>query len=386
MNVRANFETVDDRLRGPASAWFDLVRGLAAVTVVHNHLSTRLMVGYGDVEGGVAAPMQLFYLSTLLGPAAVMIFFVLSGLFVGRSVSRQMLAGRFGWGSFMTDRLTRLWIVLVPAFALTAGCALLAERVAGVPADDLGLRSLLGNLFFTQTILVDAYGGNGPLWSLANEFWYYLAFPLCLGLLLWRGWRRAVAAAAIIAIGAFVGGSISAYFAIWLAGAIVLFLPGDRLAGRWWAAVGAIGTLGMVALQPMLAFGRIGPGLEGLALFPVDLALGLAFGLYVHAMIHGGAPTLPDWTSRVARWLAGFSFSLYVIHFPILTAAFAVAETRGFAPLQPGIGPIALEGMLIVLLCLVAWAFASLTEAHTYRLRKWLGTRRREPEPLLPVP
>ena len=35
----------------------------------------------------------------------------------------------------------------------------------------------LGNAAFLQRILVPELGTNGPLWSLANEFWYYLLFP-----------------------------------------------------------------------------------------------------------------------------------------------------------------------------------------------------------------
>jgi hypothetical protein len=40
------------------------------------------------------------------------------------------------------------------------------------------IMTFLGNLCFVQTVSVPVYGSNGPLWSLANEFWYYVMFPL----------------------------------------------------------------------------------------------------------------------------------------------------------------------------------------------------------------
>jgi peptidoglycan/LPS O-acetylase OafA/YrhL len=62
-----------------------------------------------------------------------------------------------------------------------------------------------GNLFFLQTIAVPSLGSNGPLWSLSNEFWYYIMFPLGL-LALWPGrtagrrWLYLLAFSAIVAL------------------------------------------------------------------------------------------------------------------------------------------------------------------------------------------
>jgi hypothetical protein len=36
------------------------------------------------------------------------------------------------------------------------------------------LIAFLGNFAFLQTICVPIFGTNGPMWSLANEFWYYI--------------------------------------------------------------------------------------------------------------------------------------------------------------------------------------------------------------------
>ena len=45
---------------------------------------------------------------------------------------------------------------------------------------DLTLRHVFANVLFMQTVMAPVFGSNGPLWSLANEFWYYVTFPFLL--------------------------------------------------------------------------------------------------------------------------------------------------------------------------------------------------------------
>jgi len=51
------------------------------------------------------------------------------------------------------------------------------------------LGDLLENLGFVQTVSVPVYGTNGPLWSLANEFWYYVMFSLIAVAAIQRRWH-----------------------------------------------------------------------------------------------------------------------------------------------------------------------------------------------------
>ncbi len=91
-------------------------------------------------------------------------------------------------------RLTRLWVVLLPALVLTVALDLAGLRlfpqstsIYHGPAGQSEVRANLihtlsplvvaGNASFLQTILVPTAGSNIALWSLSNEFWYYLAFP-----------------------------------------------------------------------------------------------------------------------------------------------------------------------------------------------------------------
>jgi peptidoglycan/LPS O-acetylase OafA/YrhL len=173
--------------------WLDVIRGLSAVAVCAGHLRAMMFVDYAELK----APSllhKIFYAMTGLGHQAVMVFFVLSGFFVGGSVLRK--GPNFEWIDYAIARLSRLWIVLIPALIVTF---VIDRFISSIAPDVLAgsyysiwssgpfiskdhsttLLTFLGNVFFLQNILTPVFGTNTPLWSLANEFWYYVIFPLC---------------------------------------------------------------------------------------------------------------------------------------------------------------------------------------------------------------
>jgi len=116
---------------------------------------------------------------------------------------------------------------------------------------------VLGNLFFLQNILVNCFGTNGPIWSLANEFWYYILFPLAL-IAVWRHARwahRLVCVALFVAIAWFVRSTILVVFPIWIAGAALFKVAPPRFTPR----IGRCLRIGasLVYLAIFLALGRL---------------------------------------------------------------------------------------------------------------------------------
>ena len=104
----------------------------------------------------------------------------------------------------------------------------LADLGLAVPLRNLNPGAFFGNLFFLQTILCEPFGSNGPLWSLANEFWYYLLFAVAFGAGLAFARHRLRSAipltCLVLLIAIFVGRGILIGFLIWLAGTTLVFL------------------------------------------------------------------------------------------------------------------------------------------------------------------
>ena len=95
----------------------NLVRAVAALLVVVGHVRVLLFQDYASAPH--SAPMALLYAMTSLGPSAVIVFFVLSGYWVGGGALGKLRRGTFTWRGYASSRLTRLWLVLVPALILT---------------------------------------------------------------------------------------------------------------------------------------------------------------------------------------------------------------------------------------------------------------------------
>ena len=246
------------KLTAAASDSLDLIRALAACAVMVGHLRALFFVDFRQLSHK-SWPLQALYFLTGFGHQAVIIFFVLSGFLISSTVIRSYVLGKWSWRDYAVNRATRLYVVLIPGLLLgffwdRLGSWLFAAKgIYAHPLTDLGpavpLQNLtpgnfLGNLFFLQTILCDTFGSNGPLWSLANEFWYYVLFPVALAAgLAWvrRSFRLAVPLTCLaIFIGAFVGRGILIGFLIWLAGfGLVILYSRVQIRSRF-AALGLL--------------------------------------------------------------------------------------------------------------------------------------------------
>ncbi|MDE2301565.1 MAG: acyltransferase [Sphingomonadales bacterium] len=342
------------------SAWSDGARALAAMLVVASHARDVVMVDYPHRSGWLA-----FYAVTGPGHSGVILFFVLSGFWIGRAVWRRRAAQAF-WQDYAVDRLTRLGIVLLPALLLTGaldtlglhglhlplyagrtGAHSLTENVAAT----LGSWVFVGNLVFLQTIAVPPFGSNGPLWSLAWEFCYYLWFP---ALVLSLARRRPSPALAALAA-AFFNPALLGGFACWLSGWL-LFIAVAR-GRRLPRAAPAAAALLFLALLAASGARRQGW---------TDLPLAIGFALLLFTLAQSGR-RLPRWLAPLAAFGRRASFSLYAIHYPII--ALAGGWLTGPARLAPS--PVAVLWVLgLFALCLAAaWLFAAQTEARTGWLR-----------------
>jgi len=364
------------------SAHLDWIRGLSAAAVMLSHVRGLFFIDYPQLHHS-SRVFALLYALTGLGHQAVMVFFVLSGFFIGSSVVAALREGRWSWKGYLINRVSRLELVLLPALLLGALCDQIGLHLASGFAlyhaglykfyePSVALRSnvggFFGNLFFLQSVRFPVFGSNGPLWSLSYEFWYYIFFPAAVLAISWRGsaLRRFLNLALALAVALFVGPQIRLYFLIWLAGAGVVLGPRiSVLRKRWIFWPAAVFTFGLFVAS--LALSRVPQGLLGLT---QDFSIGGAFALWLYVLAHVSREDASRWYSAGARTLAGFSYTLYLVHFPMLLLLRAMWNPTGnWRPdathLLYGVG---LTGLMLS----SAYLVASVTEAQTDAVRRRL--------------
>jgi peptidoglycan/LPS O-acetylase OafA/YrhL len=308
--------------------WLDLIRGLSALAVTAGHLRLVMMSNYGDLSA--PAPYQTaLYVITGLSSQAVVVFFVLSGFLVGGSTLRS--GTDFHFGDYFLSRIVRLWVVLIPALIWTlaidsitthldpnmASGGYYAHWTSG-PAPgtySLSPATFLGNVAFLNTIYVPSYGSNGPLWSLACEFWYYALFPLlarAAGIIgqkpTW--WKRVWYLAIALGILCLMPQSMASGFLIWLLGVgVAAVAPRLPLASRRWS----IG-LAVVVFTLSLIYSKL-DHYQFEQPIPPRYLVGLCFALLMFKLVR-----MQHFPSRL-KWctekLADISYTLYLVHFPV---------------------------------------------------------------------
>lgn len=367
-----------------ASNHLDMLRGVAAIAVLVCHAK---ILFFGTLADNAPATVFRRGLDVLgrYGHSAVIVFFVLSGFFISGSIIRDVAERRWSWRKYLINRASRLYVVLVPGLLLTllwdqAGLAFLgqspppaapaAEQI--VSADQMRehttLGALAGNLLFLQTIAAPTFGSNGSLWSLANEWWYYILFP-CL----WLAWQRTAswpARAGYLALAAgvawMVGTEIASYFAIWLMGTAICLLPrcplldGPRASrvASWFAAAPLLLMLAAIGTH-WLSHGRLRDGM-----------LGLTFATLIYCLLHRAEHDRGGRYARLAQGLAGFSYTLYVVHFPVLAFAWVLWTYQAPWPADQ-LHVFYVSGILATVLA-YAYALSRLTEAQTDHVRRFL--------------
>ncbi|MGF9891293.1 acyltransferase [Priestia megaterium] len=259
----------------------------------------------------------------LPGYQAVMVFFVLSGYFISTSVIKSMQNETWCWKEYLIKRCVRLWIVLIPALVLTYVCATIQVHIFGATPlfyGVLNIKTLLGNIFFTQDILVKQYGLNGPLWSLTYEFWYYILFP-CALLVFYS--KRKVSKffylVIFIGISLLVGKQIMLYFIVWLLGALIAIVKPfafKKNSVNYFVlfiltAVAAASTKGLYTLYDAQT-NWMNP------YFIPDLSVGIAFTLLIYWVISLFSAKNANGKLAISKELAGFSYTLYLVHYPLL--------------------------------------------------------------------
>ena len=368
----------------------DGLRGVAALVVVIYHatkIAQPLLHGTDRTVFRVISesPVKLLF----AGTEAVLVFFVLSGLVVALPAFRP----GFSWTGYFGSRLIRLylpvWGALLVATALillvhrdpttaTAGSWLVVGNATTVtPATFAGEASLLQR----------SYDIDNVLWSLRWELIFSVTLPAFV--VAARAVRRFAPLVVLLATVASLLGRLSGvealvYLPVFFAGAVLASRLADlqqwssrRSRGFWFAvaAGSALMLIGGWLFRPAVDPGSaLGLALWGLAAFG-------AVGLVITAVGSRGAARALS--RRPTRWLGRVSFSLYLVHVPVLaTLAFAWGEAS-----WPWVIAVGIPASLVL-----AEVFTRLVEAPSHRLARavrrrldaFVATPREAREPSVP--
>ncbi|QEC48522.1 acyltransferase [Baekduia soli] len=356
-----------DRLRA-----LDGLRGIAALVVLLSHvvLASVGVLTMADAIGGDPPGAWWLLLRTPLavvwaGPELVIVFFVLSGLVL----TRAALAAPGGVRplAFYAGRTVRLflpaWASLLPAAALVV---LVPRHVGGGPGTGFWLQAFTEPVDVRQVcsdlaLVVGTHGVtlSGVLWSLRWEVVFSLLLPLVVAA---APVLRRLAAPLVVLLPAVVLGAGAheslRYLPPFGVGVLLALRPDavaalrERLAGRGVPAAVAV-TAGLLTADLWLPDARTAPGSGGAL---VVIGAGAAVLL---PLVYGGVARGLE--ARPVQWLGRRSFSLYLVHEPIVV-------TLAFALGRPGFGvllAVALPGSLAA-----AEVFHRLVERPAHRLAR----------------
>ncbi len=365
-------------------AGLDGLRGLAALYVVLFHCWLLTFRGFPVNTG----PTWLGWL--MYGHLSVVFFFVLSGFSLAVSPARS------GWtlGGKARFARRRAWRILPPYWAALAFSLIIAWTVTpqlrtGPPTG----RSVLVYGLLLQDF-VRAPTPNAAFWSIAVEAGLYLGLPL---LLLIRRRAGVVVALAAVTVPVIVFGLVhpglspvdkqrgltpefAPLFAagVIAAGVIVARDRVRRLPWQWLAPLAAVPVVVLIVHN--------GPVWTAAHYYWLDLAIGPAFAMLTAAVAtRRPAPLVWLLATRPVRGLGAISYSLYLVHLPIV----AGVSRRLVAPhVTPGVPAFWATVALAVPLALIgATVFAMVFEFPFQRYRSWAALRTRwTPTPPPPTP
>jgi peptidoglycan/LPS O-acetylase OafA/YrhL len=358
----------------------DGLRGAAALVVLVHHslLLFPALAGvyYAGRRAEVLPPLSEALAYSPLhalwaGTESVYLFFVLSGLVL---VLPVLARPGFDWLAYYPRRVLRLYGPVVAAVALGALTFPLAPRwndeLLG-PWVDRRPNLYPGEALIDDLTLVTGTSGRiSPLWSLQWEVLFSLLLPLYV-LLLVPARRldgvRAVALLALCAVGSWTSTNGLFYLVMFAVGALtaIRWRSLQEAAERWSAGRRWFWPL-LLVVALLLTTARW--NLTGLGVDP-PLARQLAFlavpGVWLLVVAAAFCPSARAvCETRFLQWAGRISFSLYLVHEPIVLAArFLTAPASPWVAIAVGV-PVAL---------VVAVLFERYVEARCHRWSQRLG-------------
>jgi len=311
------------------SNFLNFIRWFAAFLVLINHLRSIMFVEYSNLLN-TNIYIKIFYFITGFGHEAVIIFFILSGYLVGSEFIESKKT-KEDLKKYFLKRFTRIYVVLIPALIVTFILDFLgysyfnttniynnSYQISAINysvIERLNIETFIYNIFMLQTSLSETFGSNGPLWSLAFEWWYYIILPILYILLTKKSLTDKIMYISILVIFMLILNlDIFIYFFVWLIGVMGYKYKKD-------ITFKLIYKINITLLMIILISSR----LNYINYLLSDLLLSINIIIIINQLYY----TDMNFTfiSRFNKLFSSFSYSLYLFHFPFIFLLFSFLDS-----------------------------------------------------------
>jgi peptidoglycan/LPS O-acetylase OafA/YrhL len=346
--------------------WLDLIRFLAAFIVLVVHARHFAFVDYGMLPSNQKTLMiaGLFAVSRI-GSEAVIMFFVLSGFLVGGLAFTRIKDRSFKVIDYSVDRFSRIMTPLFPALILSG---LIGWIVDGefLPWD------FIGNLLSLQGVLVPVFGGNGPLWSLSYEVWFYI---LMSGgaLLAFQGSKQFLGAFIIILFMIIFTKLSVVYWFCWIIGAMAFVFRPSRFSFLLLSSSVFLTFVAVILVELAMPTNSLNAAnwrafIPSIEMSRLLLAIGMALLLQQMSLFNTNNLFLVRIDS-MGTSLAAFAYTLYLTHYPLLHLGAYWGVKRSEFISADAVWVFLFE----IFMCMVAaWLIYMMFEKHTVKVRRWI--------------
>lgn len=319
------------------------VRGIAALVVVVAHaiqIFVIRLIGIDHLIARVAGQMAAH---------AVFVFFIVSGFLITSSIIKniQRNGGAFNLVEYASARISRIYPPLI--FAILTSLALyFLMRLLGMPGNDsvgaapyglpndlyaaresfkIGLNDIVNALLMNNGLLqVD-----GPLWSLCVEWRIYIVVGSVAMLMTSKVAFRKVFWVGILVISiiklAAIDSNAYFYLLIWLAGSCVAL--GDKYGIRFHGLLRSVAWIAPLSIATALLFANPELVLKSRQLSNYRDYVFQFICCMVWINLLFPRDTMRETLSRrILMKLGDFSYTLFIIHFPIMLFILAVLQNR----------------------------------------------------------
>ncbi len=359
--------------------FLDGLRGLSAVWVLFYHTFTFVAHGRGSIKAHGIGIHGLFFAGWMgYGDLGVRIFLVLSGFLLMQPLAVKGHSAIPDLKRFFQRRCLRImpgyYAVLIASSLMLFIFLKLAARSATfshLPIPPITIQQIVIHLFMVQNFSRSLQNTiNGPLWTVGTEFQIYILFPLLFLPILKRvgPWLFVLA---VIVFSSQIhwiellgpdwiwnGPPFPVCFAVGMVAALVVFSPHPSYQGLRkirWTVYGFI--LVVIGLAGLVAF-RTNPTSVPVARYYLELPLILGIGCLVTAgaLIESGKAAGSQLGGKLVKGLgspamvglAGFSYSLYLTHHPVVVLLSAFASKAHL----PALLSVYLVSIIALMICL----------------------------------